>query len=341
MNQPFVSIIIPIYNVEQYLDRCMDSILNQSLDNIEIILVDDESPDNCPIKCEEYASKDSRIKVIHKKNEGLGFARNSGLEIASGEYVAFVDSDDYVDLKMYEKLYATAQEYSLDTVYCGFNNIDTDLKIWPISEVSNPQIFDSPESIKNVLLNMIANEPSAISERTYRMSVWHGIYSRELIINNKIRFCSEREFISEDIFFHIDYLTRASKIAFIPDQFYNYCFNRNSLTKSFRKDRFKKHKILYNGLLEKFHSLNYLNSFFKQRVDRFFIGYVRSDIITISKAKITFSEKRKMIKEICYDSIWQSLSDYPYNRMPLKHQFVSFLIKYKMINLLIIILNRR
>ena len=94
--KPKVSIIVPVYNVEKYLDRCMESLLNQTLKDIEIILVDDGSPDNCPQICDEYAKKDSRVKVVHKVNAGLGYARNSGLDVASGEYVAFVDSDDYV-----------------------------------------------------------------------------------------------------------------------------------------------------------------------------------------------------------------------------------------------------
>lgn len=93
--KPKVSIIVPCYNVEKYLDQCMNNLVNQSLQEIEIILVDDGSPDRVPEMCDEWAMKDNRIKVIHKKNEGLGYARNSGLEIAMGEYVTFVDSDDY------------------------------------------------------------------------------------------------------------------------------------------------------------------------------------------------------------------------------------------------------
>ena len=115
MSKPKVSVIVPIYNVEKYLDRCMQSVLNQTLKDIEIIMVDDGSPDNCPSMCDEYARKDNRIKVIHKKNGGLGFARNSGLEIATGEYVAFIDSDDFIDTSMYETLYNTAKIYGLDT----------------------------------------------------------------------------------------------------------------------------------------------------------------------------------------------------------------------------------
>ena len=97
-NNELISIIVPIYNVQKYLDRCMKTLLNQTYRNIEIILVDDESPDECPKMCEEYAKIDQRVKVIHKKNGGLGFARNSGLEIAQGKYIIFVDSDDYETL---------------------------------------------------------------------------------------------------------------------------------------------------------------------------------------------------------------------------------------------------
>ena len=121
MDKAKVSIIVPCYGVEKYLDCCMESIVNQTLKDIEIILVDDGSPDRVPQICDEWAQKDPRIKVIHKKNAGLGYARNSGLEIASGEYVAFVDSDDYVDIRMYEFLYGNAVANDLDIVEYTFN----------------------------------------------------------------------------------------------------------------------------------------------------------------------------------------------------------------------------
>ena len=122
MNSPKVSIIVPIYNVEKYLATCIKSLQNQSLKDLEIILVDDESPDNCPKLCNEYAKTDSRIKVIHKKNEGLGFARNSGLNIAEGEFVSFLDSDDYIDLNAYEELYELAKSNNLDAIYYKFES---------------------------------------------------------------------------------------------------------------------------------------------------------------------------------------------------------------------------
>lgn len=115
-----VSVIIPIYKVEKYLSRCLDSVVNQTLDDIEIVLVDDGSPDSCPEICDRYAKKDSRIKVIHKKNEGLGYARNSGMLIATGEYIAFLDSDDYVSKDMYEKVYSELKRTDADCCVTGY-----------------------------------------------------------------------------------------------------------------------------------------------------------------------------------------------------------------------------
>ena len=105
MYKPLVSVIIPVYNVENYLKRCIDSVVNQSLRNIEIILIDDGSLDSSSKICDEYKVLDERITVIHKQNEGLGMARNTGIDIASGKYIAFVDSDDYIESNMYELLY--------------------------------------------------------------------------------------------------------------------------------------------------------------------------------------------------------------------------------------------
>ena len=118
-----VSVIIPVYNVEKTLPRCIDSVIGQSLKDIEIILVDDGSPDKSPEICDEYRCKDSRIKVFHKPNEGLGYTRNYGIERAQGEYVAFVDSDDYIASDMLDKLYNTAIKEDADVVYGGYYRV--------------------------------------------------------------------------------------------------------------------------------------------------------------------------------------------------------------------------
>lgn len=118
--QELISVIIPVYEVEQYLRRCVDSVINQTYKNLEIILVDDGSPDNCGKICDEYAVKDSRIKVIHKENGGLSSARNAGIDVAQGAYLSFVDSDDYINEQFIERLYDLLKEYDADIAQCDY-----------------------------------------------------------------------------------------------------------------------------------------------------------------------------------------------------------------------------
>ena len=122
-SQDLISVIIPIYNVEQYLDRCIDSVKKQTYTNLEIILVDDGSPDNCGKMCDEYAEDDKRIKVIHKENGGLSDARNAGIEIATGEYITFIDSDDYVSLDYVEYMYKLLKDAGAKLSICGVMDV--------------------------------------------------------------------------------------------------------------------------------------------------------------------------------------------------------------------------
>lgn len=318
---PKVSIIVPIYNVEKYLKRCMSSLLNQTLKDIEIILVDDESPDGCPLLCDEYAKKDARVKVIHKKNEGLGFARNSGLEIATGDFVAFVDSDDYVDLEMYETLYNQAKKFDLDTTFSNFKRVDAKNKISDVCEVCSFKLFEGAESIMAFLLNMIGTDASEAVDRKYQMSVWRAIYSLDVIEKNHIRFCSERQFISEDIIFHIDYLQKVDRVGYLPNAFYYYCANGSSLSLSYRSQRYLKNKELIIEMKRKLFDLTIENK--NERIDRLFIGYTRSLLLAIDGYKLSMSEKMLLIKEICNDDIWQDIEKkYPYNKLPLKYRFI-------------------
>ena len=135
--EDLISVIVPIYNVEEYLPRCIDSIINQTYKNLEIILVDDGSPDNCPKICDEYAKKDTRIKVIHKQNGGVSSARNAGLDNATGSYISFVDSDDWIDQKLYELLVNVATKNQSEMVCSGFVDCYVD---------SNKQIIRCPNS---------------------------------------------------------------------------------------------------------------------------------------------------------------------------------------------------
>ena len=142
-----ISIIIPVYNVEQYLKQCLDSVINQTYKNLEIILVDDGSTDNSGKICDEYALKDNRIKVIHKQNGGVSSARNTGLNVATGEYIGFVDGDDYIELDMYEYLYSLNKTNNTSLAICNFY-IEEDKKITNVKPITNKYILDANEMLK-------------------------------------------------------------------------------------------------------------------------------------------------------------------------------------------------
>lgn len=208
-----ISIIVPIYNVENYLCKCVDSLINQSYKNLEIILVDDESPDNCGQICDEYKLKDDRIIVIHQKNKGLSGARNSGLEIATGDYISFVDSDDWVGKEMYEVMLNLLLKHDLDIVECGINETGFE------TEYNNPDlrmVFENPiEALQRIIKNS-------------DFSVWRRLYRKEII--KDARFVLNRT--SEDVYFVVENIPKIKKMGYFGYPFYNYRPNPTSITKS-------------------------------------------------------------------------------------------------------------
>lgn len=333
MSKPCVSVIVPIYNVEKYLDRCLKSIINQTLKNIEIILVDDESPDLCPQKCDEAAKRDKRIKVIHKKNEGLGFARNSGLNIATGEYVYFVDSDDYLDVHAAEKLYDAAIKDNLDICFAGIISEDENGKQQKNIPKYAGSIFKQPKIVDIVLAGMLGAEPNAKNDTNLRMSAWQGIYRRVWLEKNKLRFPSERQFISEDIIFHLDALPKAKTLGYIDDcLFYHITDNPNSLTHKYNPDRFNKCCILY---LEEKRKISQLanKSQMILNAQRMFLGNTRvclKQIVTKSETEgkeFAIAEIKQIVEE---KTLIEVLRKYPYWKNPIKQAIMSFALRRKM-----------
>lgn len=334
-----VSVIVPVYNVEKYLDRCMHSLLNQTLDEIEIIMVDDGSPDICPIKCDGYVMKDSRVKVIHKKNAGLGYARNSGLEIAIGEYVAFVDSDDFVDLDMYERLYERAKINDLDIVFCGFKSYNHGKIINTISEVTHYLQYNGKEC-QNVLLGMVNNCGNRRKIVKYEMSVWHGIYRRDIIENNRIKFCSERDFCSEDIIFHIDMIKECRAIGFIPETLYYYCYNDTSLTKCYREDRLERHAILFKEILRRIRSNYYY--FNSKKACHLFLLKLRYDITIVASYNFDKSKQIELLDNLLSSKILRYwTNNIEWKSLPLRYVIFYLCVRLKLSRILYYIINRK
>ena len=162
-----ISVIVPIYGVEKYLNKCVESLIGQTYKVLEIILVDDGSKDNCPTLCDEWAKKDSRIKVVHKENGGLSDARNAGLPYATGEYISFIDSDDYIEPTFYERLFAAIEEAGAEIAECGTRYVDecgNELKI----RQSQDGCFDTLTALKML-----------IQEKGLYQTVWNKLYKKE------------------------------------------------------------------------------------------------------------------------------------------------------------------
>lgn len=335
---PKVSVIVPIWNVEKYLKRCLDSILNQTLEDIEVILVDDESPDNCPQMCDDYMKLDNRIKVIHKKNQGLGMARNSGLEIATGEYVTFIDSDDFVDLKMFEILYNTASKNNLDACYSGFNYYN-DGVVYPKPEVQIPIFYNGEGNVKSFVLDLVGPYPEFPREVKYSMSVCKTIFKTEIVKTNKIKFVSERIMASEDLIFELDFLPKATNIAVIPDCLYYYCNNEGSITRTYSELKYER---IRKCLLE---VKNKLDFYFKK--EDYLIHYKRYLFLSLRgvlsheffSVDKTFKIKYQNAVKRINDEVFQPLFlDYPYSKLELKKRLLYKSLKNRSILLVYLIL---
>ena len=209
-----ISVIIPIYKVEEYLDECIDSIVKQTYTNLEIILIDDGSPDECPQMCDEWARKDNRIKVVHKANGGLSDARNAGLEIASGQYISFVDSDDYIRADMMEKLYAALIRENADIAACGILTCEGEKQTaWGCKDMVGTR-----EQIYALLY----------SDTAYPVAAWNKLYRRTCW--DILRFPVGKT--CEDAFTTYQLIHSAKRIVMIPEAMYSYRIRPDSIMTS-------------------------------------------------------------------------------------------------------------
>lgn len=216
-----ISVIVPVYNVEKYLRKCVDSIITQTFEDLEIILVDDGSKDSSGKICDEYAAKDERIIVIHKENGGLSSARNAGIEKAQSSYLGFVDSDDYIAENMYEKLYNMAISNDADLVMCD---------LYHCYEGKTPE---KNSCIEKYVLNTEEAIKTVLEAKKTSVTAVNKLYKKELFKN--IRYPEGK--LSEDAFVIVDLLMQAKKIVFTSDQFYYYVHRKNSITSSAYKTK--------------------------------------------------------------------------------------------------------
>ena len=341
--QPKVSIILPCFKVEKYLDRCMNSLINQTLTELEIILVDDKSPDATPIICDEWCRKDNRVKVVHKHhNEGAGYARNTGLEIASGEYLAFLDSDDFIDQRMIEDLFQYASNNNLDCVFCGYNFWHGETDIVRRQEKDNYVISDTNEDVRQVLLDLVGSKPNAKSDASVLTALWKGLYKKDVIISNKIRFVSERDYAAEDFIFFLDFVPCCKRIGFIPQCYYYYCDNETSITRSYQPKRFQMEMELYSIVDTRMRTLGFREFEYKNRLDRYLQLKTRACIAQCAKRiheKGYINMRNEVLKIVNNSVVRDYLHRFPYHELHFHHKIFFLLLKYRMVDLLLLLLK--
>ena len=334
MSNPKVSVVVPIYNVETYLRKCVNSILAQTLEDIEIILVDDGSPDCCGEIADEYAQKDDRVKVIHQENAGLGPARNTGIMNAEGEYIGFVDSDDWVDPQMFEELYNAATHCNADICFSGMKRItdgvESERNINPFAGQvlkGSKEIFRLRRSFYGPLPNRQKCDPLPIS-------VWNAVYRRSMIEDNHLRFLNIR---SEDKFFNTAACKAAVVVTAIGETRYNYrCDGQESITRSFSTNMVDSYLTLFREL---FVMAQREDSQYRDecvvRAKRCVIDYTRVAIQVIVKSVDSENRKNSAIQRLIYDgTVNEALNKYKLRKLPFKQSVFGFAMRFKNIALL-------
>ena len=318
-----LSVIVPVYNAEKYLDECVQSILDQTAVDLEVILVDDGSPDNCPAMCDEWAAKDSRVKVIHKANAGQSRARQAGVYAASGQFVAFVDSDDKIDKDMYSTMLSVQKQNDYDYVICGLKRFFDDSDDVRFEPAGDYALNNKAEIFKRMILPMIypLQGESVVSHSAAKI-----LLKKNILLENNIEFRSLKEFFSEDLLFNVEYLMCCENAVSIPDTFYSYRANPNSFSQTIRTDESKLKSIsnTYYFLLDLFGN----DADVKNRISIKCLDMLSVYLRHLVK-NTGFSSSVSKIKSICRDNDIQTMMGFDYPQLSLKNKIMQFLISGK------------
>lgn len=324
-----VSVIIPVYNVEPYLLRCVESVQNQSYKNLEIILVDDGSPDNCPKLCDELALKDDRIKVIHKENGGLGYARNSGLDVATGDYVMFIDSDDWISDTRVENLYNALTEHNADIAIGTYTDISSDGKTSVLDIEVDAKVYEGDEVVQQLLLPMIGSDTAYPHDMHFNCCAWRSLYKMDVIKKNDLRFLSERVAVSEDMYFNVDFYAHTDKAVVTDDEGYFYFKNYDSISRRYDPKGIERTIKFYTQLYSQLEHYS-LKDKVEYRVDRTFLMKMRTELMRVVTSDLPKKEKLRIIEEVLnIKTMEEVLSTYPIDTYVSSIRIFSKLMKNK------------
>lgn len=289
-----VSVVVAIYGVELYLRQCLDSLLDQTYRNLEIILVDDGSPDNCPAICDEYAKYDTRIKVIHQKNQGSVLARQNGIRVATGEYISLIDGDDWLELNMYEKMLKLTNDSRADVVITGFiedNDIDGTMKFFEHNLPSGEYFGDDLKIIHDKALSY-----GKFFNFGIYPTLWNKLFRRDLLLHIDIKRPDPIIKMGEDVAVSYPAIARANYIVIDNEQhLYHYRVVPFSMSRSFDDDYFIRLISLLKGLNDNFTGYEG----FKKNLLYYTLYMTKRGIYSILSPKCNWSFRKKIssIKE--------------------------------------------
>lgn len=325
MDEELVSIIVPVYKTEYFLAECIESLINQTYKKIEIILVDDGSPDESGKICDEYKEIDKRIKVIHQKNQGVSVARNKGLYESKGSWVIFVDGDDVAEKNMVEKLYNATQKDDCEIVFGNYNILTKQNKLPKIYFKGSGKIFSSEE--KNILIEKCMENLGV---------PWGKIYKKSLIVDNNIEFKPNLKRMQDSIF-NIYIFKESTKIKYIEDIVYNYRQFMESSCYKYTKDIDITSMQILNEtkqFIEKYNlQKELMNAYYKKCV-KLLIEIVKLKYIPY-ECKMSYKQKIKQIKQLIKEEPYkQAKSKAIISQLNTNYRIGYLLIKFNFINLL-------
>lgn len=308
-----VTVVVPVYNVEKYLDRCLSSIVGQTYRHLEILLIDDGSTDGCPQICDAYAERDPRVRVIHKQNEGLGMARNTGIDHATGDYICFFDSDDYVEPETIETCVAAAVEHQADMVVFGHTDVTPDGTLVRLCMPHPPkQLFAGSEITRHLLPMSMYCDQETGEDWCIHLGAWNKLYALSVIRHSGWRFVSEREIISEDYYSLTELHGHLNRVCVLDRAFYHYTVNASSLSRSFRSDRFERIKSFYAAMIALGGRMG-LCDVLAQPIRGATFGLVISAMKQIVAADFPLRQRYAELKRIIHDAVlqdWVRTTDY-------------------------------
>ena len=322
MSKPFISVVMPVYGVEQYLNRAAESILQQTFQDLELILVDDCSPDKCGIICEEIADKDCRVKVMHlKKNGGLSNARNQGMTIADGKYILFMDSDDYLDADALQLAVDSLQKNPAKLVIWGLieEYYDTSDQLATTVKVDYPEyLFSSKEELRPHIIRL--------EEKTLLGYQWNKLYDLNYLREKQLQF--ENVPLIEDILFSIDFVKGIDSLNILNITPYHYQKKMNhSLTTKFVADYYDLHMLRISKMLELYKSWGLCTEEVKKILAYIYVRYVTSAIQRNcdKRSGMSGKEQKEFIKNLFDTYLYQELIGYVSSENNIVKKLSSFL----------------